>query len=169
MQPNSRVILNSELAADIYLHKLNVMAPTSFESCLRPARIRMRGKSSKLAKKYGVSAKTVRDIWNHKSWIKATNHLWPRNVDFDKFQKQHTLESSNIEFLIQCDIHQMRNDNKHATEHSEDSSKNQINEFSDTCSNMSSAVNYSRFFELAANFGSSQAQCEQVRSVFDSG
>jgi hypothetical protein len=37
--------------------------------------IRLAGKSSKLAKDYGVSAKTIRDIWNGKSWTKVTGHL----------------------------------------------------------------------------------------------
>ncbi|EKX52976.1 hypothetical protein GUITHDRAFT_101427 [Guillardia theta CCMP2712] len=32
--------------------------------------------SNFLSKKYGVSAKTVRDIWNRKSWTEVTRPLW---------------------------------------------------------------------------------------------
>ena len=92
MQSKSRVILSNELAADIYRHKLDVISPNSFESCFRPACSKMRGESAKLAKKFGVSAKAVRDIWNHKSWIKATNHLWPRNFDIAHCQVSSVFE-----------------------------------------------------------------------------
>ena len=72
----ARVILNSELAVDIYQHKLELMAPKCFKSCIQSPIVKTRGESIKLAVKYGVSAKAIRDIWNHKSWVKATMHLW---------------------------------------------------------------------------------------------
>jgi hypothetical protein len=30
-----------------------------------------------------VSPKAIPDIWNHKSWVKATIHLWQDNADDD--------------------------------------------------------------------------------------
>jgi hypothetical protein len=41
----------------------------------------MRGASAKLSRQYGVSPKAIRDIWNHKSWVKATIHLWQDYAD----------------------------------------------------------------------------------------
>uniref|UniRef100_A0A7S0E4U9 Uncharacterized protein n=1 Tax=Hanusia phi TaxID=3032 RepID=A0A7S0E4U9_9CRYP len=32
--------------------------------------------SSQLGEKYMVNAKTIRDIWNRETWVKATKHLW---------------------------------------------------------------------------------------------
>lgn len=39
-----------------------------------------------LAEQFGVSMKTVRDIWNHKSWGKATKHLWEDDQTSDAVQ-----------------------------------------------------------------------------------
>jgi hypothetical protein len=71
-----RVILNGRLAAQIYAEKLALIAPTTFESCLKDLRVKIKGKSAKVATKYGVSAKTIRDIWNRRTWTTATSVLW---------------------------------------------------------------------------------------------
>ena len=36
----------------------------------------LRGKSLPVSKLFGVSSRTVRDIWNRQTWTIATNHLW---------------------------------------------------------------------------------------------
>ena len=36
----------------------------------------MRGKSSPLSKIYGVSPRTIRDIWNRRTWAYATIPFW---------------------------------------------------------------------------------------------
>jgi hypothetical protein len=74
--PKPRVILNRSLAAEIYKEKLALEAPTSFESCLRDMRVKIKGKSVQVSAKYGVSAKTIRDIWNGRTWTSATSALW---------------------------------------------------------------------------------------------
>ncbi len=76
--PKPRVILNGSLAAEIYAEKLALVAPTSFESCLKDSRVKMKGKSVTVSAKYGVSAKTIRDIWNRRTWTNATSALWSR-------------------------------------------------------------------------------------------
>jgi hypothetical protein len=73
---HGRVVLNKTLAAEVYAHKLALTIPTSFKSCLQVASKKTKGESAKLALKYGVSAKTVRDVWNKKTWADATAHLW---------------------------------------------------------------------------------------------
>jgi hypothetical protein len=74
--PKPRVLLNSRLAAEIYAEKLAIIAPTSFESCLKSLRVALKGKSVAVSMKYGVSAKTIRDIWNRRTWTAATNASW---------------------------------------------------------------------------------------------
>jgi hypothetical protein len=70
--------MNGSLAAEIYKEKLAlIITPASSESCLKDdARVEMKGKSVQVSAKYGVSAKTVRDIWNRRTWIDATSFLW---------------------------------------------------------------------------------------------
>jgi hypothetical protein len=72
------MIINGSLAAEIYKEKLAlIITPTSFESGFKDdARVEMKGKSVQVSAKYGVSAKTVRDIWNRRTWIDATSFLW---------------------------------------------------------------------------------------------
>jgi hypothetical protein len=77
-----RVLLNKDAAADIYEYKLALITPTSFKSCVEKYEKKIKGQSAKLAKTYGVSAKTIRDIWNKKSWTNATCHLWEREWPF---------------------------------------------------------------------------------------
>jgi hypothetical protein len=74
--PKPRVILNGSLAAEIYKEKLALITPTSFESCLKDTRVKTKGKSVQVSAKYGVSAKTIRDIWNRRTWTDATSFLW---------------------------------------------------------------------------------------------
>jgi hypothetical protein len=38
----------------------------------------MRGQSTAVALKFNISFKTVKDIWQHKTWKHATYHLWPK-------------------------------------------------------------------------------------------
>jgi hypothetical protein len=59
-----RTVLSKEEAIEIYGHK------KVLEGSKRTTR-----PSAELAQKYQVSAKTVRDIWNGKSWREATLHL----------------------------------------------------------------------------------------------
>ena len=77
-----RVLLNKAAAEEIYQHKLSLIAPTSFKSCIEKSAIRIKGQSAKLAKIYCVTAKTIRDIWNKRSWTNATCHLWGREWPF---------------------------------------------------------------------------------------
>jgi hypothetical protein len=79
-KPRSRVVLNSSLAIEIYRHKIDLMKPMTFSGCLESSNARIRGESTKLAKRYSVSAKTIRDIWNRKSWASATAHLRCKEV-----------------------------------------------------------------------------------------
>ncbi len=101
-----RVLLNKESAIEIYKHKLSLIAPTSFKSCVEKSEIKVKGQSSKLAQKYGVSAKTIRDIWNKRSWASATCHLWrkegPKAIsDSKSFVSQHIFDRQISEICLE--------------------------------------------------------------------
>ncbi len=75
MSKPSRIILTPHLAMEIYAHKLLLQTPRDFGSCLDAAGL-LKGQSTQIAKKYNVSAKTIRDIWNRRTWTFATCSLW---------------------------------------------------------------------------------------------
>ena len=63
-----KIILNAEQAITIYRLK-----PTLTSACSNKRKIR--GRSIPIAENYGVSPKTIRDIWNLRTWAKATEQL----------------------------------------------------------------------------------------------
>ena len=62
-------------AVEIYTRKLNLMQSVRTES-RQNRNIRIKNEYARIAIQYRVSPKTVMDIWNHKTWIMATSHLW---------------------------------------------------------------------------------------------
>lgn len=75
------VILTDDQAAEIYSLKSDYMRETStFDSCFRSRAQKLKGKSSSVCKWYGVTSKTIRDIWNRRTWTKATHHLWQGEI-----------------------------------------------------------------------------------------
>ena len=64
-----QIRLNRTKAIEIYEHKLALLRPKSFHD-----QSSLRGVSAKIAVKYGVSPKTIRDIWNK---------MAPQRVVFD--------------------------------------------------------------------------------------
>ena len=66
---NRRIILTEQQAIEIYLKnpgKREDIPNRKYES-----------QSRLLSEQYGVSPKAVRDIWNRKTWVYATQHLSP--------------------------------------------------------------------------------------------
>ena len=74
--PSHGQVLSSPQVIEIYKHKLRLLRPSTFESCLQSAESRIKGQSVPVASLFGVSPKTVRDIWNRRTWAHATNFLW---------------------------------------------------------------------------------------------
>ena len=72
---NSRVILTPDLAREIYARKLALLTPKDCYSCFDSSRL-LKGRSVPIANIYNVSAKTIRDIWNRKTWTFATVDMW---------------------------------------------------------------------------------------------
>jgi hypothetical protein len=65
-----RAILTADQVVEIY--QLRSQLHTSIE----PGEQQIRGRTLAVAKRFGVSPKTVRDIWNRRSWANETCHLW---------------------------------------------------------------------------------------------
>ncbi len=76
-----RIVLTPDLAMEIYAHKVSLQTPTDSSpcSCLSTSKV-LKGQSTPIAKKYRVSAKTIRDIWNRRTWTFATSSLWRGEV-----------------------------------------------------------------------------------------
>jgi hypothetical protein len=70
-------MLTEQQAIEIYQHKLIFLTKPEYSSASsHSCSLSLRGKSSPLSKFYGVSPRTIRDIWNRQTWGYATNHLW---------------------------------------------------------------------------------------------
>ena len=70
------VVLTDAQAFAIYKRKLDLLTPRSFKSCLQDVESRTKGRSSSVGKEFGVSAKTIRDIWSRRTWTRTTASLW---------------------------------------------------------------------------------------------
>ncbi len=63
-----RIILTAQQAIEIYKLKPQL--------CATSCHTKARGQSIPIAEQYGVSPKTIRDIWNHRTWAVATKPLY---------------------------------------------------------------------------------------------
>ena len=66
------MVLTVQQVVDIYTFK--VLSRSQVEVTGDPKTLK--GESVHLAKNYGVTPRTIRDIWNRHSWSYATQHLW---------------------------------------------------------------------------------------------
>jgi hypothetical protein len=70
--------LTTEKALQIYEFKLSCRLHPLSDSRIQS----LRGQSGPVAKLFGVTSRTIRDIWNRQSWSFATRPLWNREPDF---------------------------------------------------------------------------------------
>ena len=66
-QEHKRIILTESQAVSIYKQKPEI--------CHKEINRRAASRSRLVSVNYGISSKTVRDIWNRKTWLFATHHL----------------------------------------------------------------------------------------------
>jgi hypothetical protein len=66
------------------------------EKCITSAASR----SQQTAEKYNVNAKTIRDIWNRITWIKATRSLWTDEVILASLSRRQHGSHPNAHVLI---------------------------------------------------------------------
>lgn len=83
-----KIVLTAETACEIY-----AMRPSRSDDSKGEARAKSH--SAEIARKYGVTAKTIRDIWNRSTWSKATRKLWTeeetRIYHHNKLTRHHKL------------------------------------------------------------------------------
>ena len=70
-------MLTGDQAIQIYQFK--VLWSQHPANCIKDMPCRsIRGQSTSVSKQFGVSSRTVRDIWNRKTWTQETRLLWPQ-------------------------------------------------------------------------------------------
>ena len=74
----ARYVLSSVQVLDIYRLKTQGDGLTKSKTS-----------ASSIAKIFGISSKTVRDIWNGRTWYRTTNHLEPNKGDAAKRMQRH--------------------------------------------------------------------------------
>jgi hypothetical protein len=74
--------LTKSLAIKIYMCKLHIAS----RNAVSPGK-KFKGQSAVVAHRFKVSAKTVRDVWNHSTWKHATSHLWEDEPIVDERSK----------------------------------------------------------------------------------
>ena len=77
-------------AIEIYAQKVLFMTSRSYSACFTESieYDLLKGKSAQVGRRYNVSAKTIRDVWNHRSWTAATCGLWELAIIPPKSIKQ---------------------------------------------------------------------------------
>ncbi len=72
------LILSREIAAKIYLQKLDIMHSHIYrnKTTTKSLKSPLEGRSDNVSSIFQVSPKTIRDIWNRRTWQHATSHLW---------------------------------------------------------------------------------------------
>ena len=91
----SKTVLRPEQAAHIYslkpvfdaLEKIGMMSDAESQS---------KGRSVPLATMFNVSAKTIRDIWNRKTWTFATRHLWKQEKTIQRLGRESPQAHSQV-------------------------------------------------------------------------
>jgi hypothetical protein len=67
-------MLSEEQVLEIYMAKVSLL---NQDSALDTNKMQMiKGQSVRVSVMYGVTSRTIRDIWNRQSWAYVTRHLW---------------------------------------------------------------------------------------------
>eukprot|EP00291_Cryptomonas_curvata_P018751 CAMPEP_0172166124 /NCGR_PEP_ID=MMETSP1050-20130122/8803_1 /TAXON_ID=233186 /ORGANISM="Cryptomonas curvata, Strain CCAP979/52" /LENGTH=340 /DNA_ID=CAMNT_0012836691 /DNA_START=33 /DNA_END=1050 /DNA_ORIENTATION=+ len=72
-RPMKKIVLTSEKACEIYSFKADADGSSGSNESIAV-------RSQHIAARYEVDAKTVRDIWNRKTWVHKTKALWTPQV-----------------------------------------------------------------------------------------
>jgi hypothetical protein len=72
----TRIVLTAKQAEEIFRMKISMVKMIGPKICTRASYNLLRGKSVSISSEYNVSPKTIRDIWNRRTWQRATCHLW---------------------------------------------------------------------------------------------
>ena len=95
------MVLTVHEAVEIYTFK--VAARGQLEVTGEPKSLK--GASVALAKKYGVTPRTIRDIWNRHSWSYATQHLWTYEEESKSCVNAQSFLQVRVEKFLLSDLH----------------------------------------------------------------
>ena len=82
-----KIILTAEQAVEIYKKRSIGANMDSTSSC----------RSNEVAEQYGVNSKTIRDIWNRATWVKATRSEWNEQEEAMYIASQTNSNSTPLE------------------------------------------------------------------------
>ena len=69
-------MLQEQQVVEIYMAKLALQAQRRDDASDTNKIQGIKGHSIRVSSMYGVTPRTIRDIWNRQSWAYATRHLW---------------------------------------------------------------------------------------------
>ena len=69
-------MLQEQQVVEIYMAKLALQAQRRGDPPDKNNMQAIKGHSISFSTMYGVTSRTIRDIWNRQSWAYATRHLW---------------------------------------------------------------------------------------------
>jgi hypothetical protein len=90
-------MLTEAQAIEIYKLKLSFQsdhAASHFDPRVRS--LLMRGRSNPLSERFGVSPRTIRDIWNRKTWAYATKSVWSQEAEPQAPSKRPTHSTQQV-------------------------------------------------------------------------
>ena len=102
----SQAMLSEVEAIEIYRAKIAVQTEiaASYPQNIKNLRSILRMGSSRrlieLSEKYGVNPRTIRDLWNRKTWAYATIFLWPE----EHYLKLHSVQDANQVIKQYCEF-----------------------------------------------------------------
>lgn len=101
---SKRQQLIPEEAAEIYLQRPSKEGKLSRHGGMALCKV--------IAPKYGVTPKTIRDIWRGRTWIQATQHLWTEEERAVRLKSQGTTESSDSDELAKTQDEAIQENNR---------------------------------------------------------
>jgi hypothetical protein len=92
-------MVTEEQAIEIYKFKVDLLAKSAKEVESDPRKAlknKIRGESAHFAKMYGIQPRSIRDIWNRRTWGFATRHLWLQENEI--FQSEDVYQVNDLKF-----------------------------------------------------------------------
>jgi hypothetical protein len=99
LKKRPRVTLNEEKAVEIYRRKIELLQKTS---PMQTPSSSLQGQSMRISYMFDVSPKTIRDIWNRRTWQGATRHLWPEDDGQGLYQRPERSYHERFQDQVSC-------------------------------------------------------------------
>ena len=84
-------MLSEQDAVVIYQEKISLLQKICHTVSSRKQVASLWGQTGPISKRFGVSSRTVKYIWNRQTWAYATNHLWPSEAMLCQIMKNNRM------------------------------------------------------------------------------